>query len=267
MKGATEASGQAQAAADLEPRFRKLRWWNIVVGLVLAAQAVVIAVLQNGFSIPVVATWMTGPPGTPTELHKVGDFQLGWGVFAFMALSALALLLIASPGIFGWYKRNLLQNRNYGRWIEYSVTSSLMIVLISMITGITDLAAMIAIFGVNACMILFGLLMEKYEKPGKPSWLPFYFGSFAGIIPWIGVLIYVWSPGVGSSPPGFVYGIIASLFVFFNIFAINMVLQYKRVGRWRDYLFGEKVYIILSLTAKALLAWQVFSAVLAGSAS
>jgi hypothetical protein len=34
------------------------------------------------------------------------------------------------------------------------------------------------------------------------------------------------------------------------------------VGPWRDYLYGEKVYIILSLTAKALLAWQVFFPVL-----
>ncbi|MGQ9622655.1 MAG: hypothetical protein ACUVTO_04325 [Candidatus Caldatribacteriaceae bacterium] len=24
----------------------------------------------------------------------------------------------------------------------------------------------------------------------------------------------------------------------FNIFAINMVLQYRKVGPWRDYLFG-----------------------------
>jgi predicted metal-binding membrane protein len=56
----------------------------------------------------------------------------------------------------------------------------------------------------------------------------------------------------------------ASLFVFFSIFALNMILQYKRVGKWRDYLYGEKVYIVLSLTAKALLAWQVFSAVLRG---
>ena len=64
------------------------------------------------------------------------------------------------------------------------------------------------------------------------------------------------------SPPAFVYGIVASLFVFFNCFAVNMVLQYKQVGKWRDYLFGEKVYILLSLTAKSLLAWQVFFPVL-----
>jgi hypothetical protein len=266
MKGTANNLSPAGTAPDLESRFRRLRWWNLIVGLVLAVQAVMIAVLQNGFSIPVVATWMTGPPGTAPETHQIGSFKLGWGVFAFMALSALALLLIASPGIFGWYKRNLLRGRNYARWIEYSVTSSLMIVLISLICGVVDLAAILAIFGVNAAMILFGLLMEKYETPGKPNWLSFIYGCFAGIIPWIIVLIYVWSPGFGDqNPPGFVYGIIASLFVFFNIFAVNMILQYKKVGRWKDYLYGERVYIILSLTAKALLAWQVFASVLAGA--
>ena len=56
MKGTPESPGPAGAALDLEPRFRNLRWWNLGVGLVLAAQAIVIAVLQNGFSIPVVAT-------------------------------------------------------------------------------------------------------------------------------------------------------------------------------------------------------------------
>ena len=122
-------------------------------------------------------------------------------MFAFLAISAGALLIIASPGVFDWYKRNLLQDRNYGRWIEYFFSSSIMIVLIAMITGVSDVAALLAIFGVNASMILFGLLMEKYEMPGKPSWLPFWFGTFAGIIPWVAVVIYVWAPGLKVSPP------------------------------------------------------------------
>jgi hypothetical protein len=244
-------------------RLRNLRIWNIVVGLILAAQAVVIAILTNNFSLPVTATLMEGPPGTLPALHHLFNISTGWGVFTFLAISAAALLIIASPPVFPWYKRNLLGSRNYGRWIEYFFSSSIMIVLISQICGISDIAALLAIFGINACMILFGALQEKYEKPGKPSWLPFWFGSFAGAIPWIAIVIYVWAPGLSASPPGFVYGIIASLFVFFNCFAVNMVLQYKKAGPWRDYLFGEKVYIILSLTAKALLAWQVFFPVLA----
>ena len=247
----------------VEHKLAGLRWWNLIVGGILAVQALAIALLTNGFTLPVTATFMTGPPGSDVSLHTLFDFPLGWGVFAFMAISAAALFIIAAPGVFDWYKGNLLRNRNYGRWIEYSISSSLMIVLIAMITGISDVAALVAIFGVNASMILFGLLMEKYESPGKPDWLAYWFGCFAGIVPWIGIAIYLWGPGVDASPPGFVYGIFVSLFLFFNVFALNMVLQYKQVGPWRDYIFGEKVYIVLSLTAKALLAWQVFSAVLA----
>ncbi len=247
---------------SIERRLGQLRIWNIAVGLTLAVQAILVAVLTNNFSLPVTAGFIEGQPGTAPTLHHLFNIATGWGVFAFLAISAVSLLIIASPLAFPWYKRNLLKNRNYGRWIEYFFSSSIMIVLIAQITGISDIAALLAIFGINACMILFGALQEKYEKPGKPSWLPFWFGSFAGIIPWIAIAIYVWAPGLNVSPPGFVYGIIASLFVFFNCFAVNMVLQYKKVGPWRDYLYGEKIYILLSLTAKALLAWQVFFPVL-----
>ena len=58
------------------------------------------------------------------------------------------------------------------------------------------------------------------------------------------------------------YAIYVSLFVFFNAFAVNMILQYRRFGRWRDYLFGERVYLWLSLRAKSALAWQVFAGTL-----
>jgi hypothetical protein len=247
---------------SVESKLKSLRIWNLVVGLILGAQAVVVALMTNDFSLPVTSTFMSGPPGTAPELQTLFSIPTGWGVFAFLAISALSLLLIASPWFFNWYKRNLLESRNYGRWIEYFFSSSIMIVLISQICGISDIAALLAIFGINSCMILFGALQEKYEKPGKPSWTPFLFGSFAGIIPWIAILIYTLAPGQATEPPAFVYAIIISLFVFFNCFAVNMILQYKQVGPWKDYLFGEKAYIFLSLTAKALLAWQVFAAVL-----
>jgi hypothetical protein len=64
--------------------------------------------------------------------------------------------------------------------------------------------------------------------------------------------------------PGFVYGIVTSLFVFFMSFALNQWLQYRRIGRWADYAFGEKVYLVLSLVAKTALAWQIFGGSLAG---
>ena len=52
-----------------------------------------------------------------------------------------------------------------------------------------------------------------------------------------------------------------ALLLFFS-FALNLVLQYRQVGRWRDYVGGETTYILLSLTAKSLLAWLIFANVL-----
>ena len=80
-----------------------------------------------------------------------------------------------------------------------------------------------------------------------------------GIAPWLAVGVYLWSPGSTAEPPAFVYAIFVSLFVFFNIFALNMWLQYRRVGRWRSYLFGERAYFVRSLVARSAFAWPVFA--------
>jgi hypothetical protein len=84
-------------------------------------------------------------------------------------------------------------------------------------------------------------------------------------VPWAAIMIYLFAPGSPSpaKAPGFVYGIFVSLFILFNIFALNQWLQYRRLARWSDYLVGERAYITLSLVAKSLLAWQVFAGTLA----
>ena len=122
--------------------------------------------------------------------------------------------------------------------------------------------AILAIAGVNAAMIFFGLLMESMNPDrDRVNWTPFWFGCVAGIVPWV-IIGYQFLGADSRSPdgaPGFVYGIVISLFVLFNSFAVNMALQYRRIGPWRDYLFGERGYIVLSLVAKSALAWQVFA--------
>jgi hypothetical protein len=235
------------------------------MGFLHALQGVLVLILANDFALPVTATFLTDAPGlSPPEIQKLFEIRIAWGVAAFLFLSAAAHFIIASPGVYSWYQANLLRDRNYARWIEYALSSSVMVVLIATLPGITDVAALGAIFGVNAAMILFGLLMEHYESPGRPNWLSYWFGVLAGAVPWIVIGIYIWGPGSVGEPPAFVYAIFVSLFIFFNSFAINMVLQYRKVGRWADYLYGEKVYIVLSLTAKSALAWQVFGGTLAG---
>lgn len=242
----------------------RLRRYNVVMGLLHFLQAFAVLALTNDFALPVTATFIDGPPGEGLPaLTTLFEIRIGWGVALFLFMSAAAHFVLASPFYFKRYIRNLEMRRNYARWVEYAFSSSVMMVLIALLPGITTIGAIVGIFAVNATMILFGALMEKYEQPGSPNWLAFIFGSLAGIVPWAIIGLYLWSPGSDATPPGFVYGIFFSLFIFFNIFAVNMVLQYRRVGKWKSYLHGERVYILLSLVAKSLLAWQVFAGTLA----
>ena len=245
-------------------RVASLRRWNIGLGLVHAVQAVAVLALATAFALPVTATFLEGPPGTsagaPTTLFEV---SVAWGVALFLLLSAVFHWLVVLPGVVGRYTSGLAAHHNYFRWAEYSLSSSVMIVLIAMLTGISDVAALIGIFAANAAMISFGAVQERYERPGGSLW-PFWLGCVVGIAPWLAVGVYLWSPGSSAEPPAFVYAIFVSLFVFFNIFALNMWLQYRRVGRWKSYVFGERAYFMLSLVAKSALAWQVFAGTLAG---
>lgn len=247
------------------PELTRLRPWNLGAGTLHLVQAIIIVVLATSFALPVTATYMTGPPSPSVGHQQVTLFHLSfaWAIFCFFALSALAHFIVAGPR---WtsYRANLLKGRNPYRWAEYSLSSSIMIVLIAMLTGISDIAALVALIGVNASMIGFGWMQERYESPGSGLG-PFWIGCLAGIIPWIAIGIYLIGPQATAHPPGFVYGIFFSLFVFFNCFALNQWLQYKKVGRWADYLYGERVYILLSLIAKSLLAWQIFASTLASS--
>ena len=239
-----------------------LRKLNIYAGLLHLVQMLAVLFLSNDFKLPINATYMSGPPGsTFAEPVILFNTPVGLTVAIFLGLSALAHFIVASPKFFPRYSAGLQAKRNYFRWVEYSISSSVMIVLIAQVTGVADIVAIISLFGVNASMILFGWLQERYENPGNGGWLPFIFGCIAGAVPWIALLFNVFSIGGKgeTSAPTFVYFIVLTIFLFFNSFALVQWLQYKQVGRWRNYLQGERTYITLSLLAKSALAWQIFA--------
>jgi len=244
-----------------DPVFSRLRMYNLGMGALHFIQGVLILVLATDFTLPIVATYLQGPPGTDDfERVVLFDLSIAWGVATFLFLSALFHLIVGTVGA-GRYRDQLSRGQNQFRWIEYSLSSSIMIVLIAMLPGIYDVAALLALFGVNAGMIFFGSVQERYESPGGSLW-PFWLGVVLGIVPWLAIGIYLVAPGADTEVPGFVYGIFITLFIFFNTFAITQLLQYKQVGPWKNYLTGERTYILLSLLAKTALAWQVFAGTL-----
>ena len=256
------------ADSVLDKKLRGLRRFNAIMGILHLVQGILMIVLSNDTTYPVYTNYLRFDTDTFSLIPNpqlAYELLFGPAVAVFLLLSAIAHGILSTFG-FKWYTKNLKRGMNPARFYEYALSSSWMIVLIGMLIGLWDLGSLILLFGLNAMMNLFGIMMELHNQTTeKTDWTSFIYGCIAGIIPWIVIVMYFMGAisSSGTEPPGFVYAIIPTIFVFFNIFAVNMVLQYKKVGPWRDYLFGERVYIVLSLVAKTALAWQIWVGTLA----
>jgi hypothetical protein len=260
---ATAPSGAPVASGIDDARLADLRRWNLALTVLHAAQAVAVLLLAGSFAITVTSSFPTGPPGTVApDPEAFFDVRISVAIAAFLGIAALDHLLTGTV-LRATYEADLRRGINRFRWMEYSVSATIMIVLIAFYNGITGITAVIGIIGANVAMILFGWLQERMNPPGRAhtTMLPFWFGTIAGAAPWVAIVVNF----IGAEEvPAFVFGIFASLFVFFSSFALNQWLQYREVGPWRSYAFGEKAYLVLSLAAKSALAWQIFGGSLAG---
>ena len=276
MSTSSAAPAAPSIPAPIPPeRARSLARWNRFLVFAHGAQFVLMLLIARTAvlfepSVPTVRPIITDGQFTGIEQTSVllVSFPLAYLIASFFLMSAIAH---ATAGWFlrGRYEAWLARGMNPLRWVEYAFSSTVMIVAIAYLSFITEFPALVAIAGANVAMNLFGWSMEAAnEGRERVDWKHFIFGCIAGIVPWIAIFSILWAysaqEGLPAEAqiPGFVYVIIASLFVAFNIFAITMVLQYRKIGRWRDYLVGEKTYMVLSLVAKSLLAWQVFSGTL-----
>lgn len=254
--------------SESDRKFTGLRRFNLIMGFLHLVQGIFMIAVSNATTYPIFTNYLNFDI-TTRSLNPIAElfYEVPFGVTVsfFLLISAVAHFYLSTIG-FKRYVENLKKGMNPVRFYEYALSSSLMIVLIGMLIGIWDLGAIILIFTVNATMNLFGIMMELHNQHSqKTNWTAFIYGCIAGIVPWIVIMLYfVGAVNSGDAkPPAFVYAIVPTLFVFFNIFAINMVLQYKKVGPWKDYLFGERVYIILSLLAKSALCWLIWTGTLA----
>jgi hypothetical protein len=245
----------------------RLRRWNIALAVIHAAQGIAILLLSNGFTLGVTLPYMTGPPGSPIlGTEPVWQAPIAVLVAVFLFLAAADHLICALPGPGRWYIGNLGRGTNPLRWWEYSVSASLMIVLIALVSGVGEATALIAIVGANVGMILFGLAMEHRNPAAteRVDWRPFTYGCIVGAFPWIAIGAVLLRAQVEAGVPAAIWAIYISLFVLFFTFALNMWLHYARKGRWANIVSYERTYLVLSLVAKSLLAWQIFASALAG---
>jgi VanZ family protein len=251
----------------VEEKFKNLKEFNLIMAGLHFVQGVLVLLLSKDFKLPVTTNYLTYDTMIQALVpmtQALFNLPLAYLIAGFLFLSALAHLIIAT--VYNkTYNANLAKGINKARWIEYAFSASTMMVAIAMLVGIYDLGTLIAIFVLVAIMNLLGLVMEVHNQTTqKTNWLSYYIGCLAGVVPWVIVGIFFWAANTYGSGdiPTYVYWIYISIFLAFNCYAVNMVLQYKKVGKWRDYLYRARAYIILSLVAKSALAWQVFAGTL-----
>ena len=232
------------------------------MGVLHVVQGLLMVVLSNNFTLPLTYSHPEFNAVTQTIIPvsvSFVDVRIGPLVALFLFMSAAAHFLLATV-LYQWYVKNLKRHINPARWYEYSLSASLMIFLIAMLVTIYDIGTLLALFTLTAVMNLMGLMMELHNQTTEQTqWTSYIIGCIAGFVPWVVIFIPLIT---AESVPDFVIAIFITIAVFFNLFAINMVLQYKKIGKWKDYLYGEKMYIVLSLVAKSALAWQVFAGTL-----
>lgn len=228
-----------------ENALRKLRNFNRIMGglhLIQGATMLFLAtsVIQKiaEFQPTITQNYLAFNQTTRTlELTSKALFDLPFGVLValFLFISAGAHALVSIPkGLNEIYSSDLEKGINKFRWFEYALSSSIMIVLIATLFGIYDIASLILIFAVNASMNLFGLVMEQLNSRRDPKdvdWGPFIWGSIAGIAPWVAILLYMFGNGNFDRVPWFVWAIVGTYFVAFNTFPVNMILQYRQIGK------------------------------------
>lgn len=249
---------------------QKLQIFNLRMGLLHLTQAVILVFIANlSLKIPIITRFFANTPeGIRPVAQTLVDIPVAIVGPVFLLIAALFHLFIASPLYVRRYETNLKKGINTLRWWEYSISSSIMLTVLLMMGGLIELPSVVFVFTLNFIMNMMGLMMERYNQlTDKTKWLPYNIGVLAGIVPWIigGLYFWVSTSNIADSIPGYAKAGFLLTFIFFNSFAINMVLQYAKVGKWKDYLYGERMYIILSLVAKSVLAWIVVLGTLQGA--
>lgn len=186
--------------------------------------------------------------------------------FSFLSAGAHFATLI-------WWDRytaDLAKGMNRFRWIEYSMSASLIMTLLFALWGNLDFVQLSGCFMTNVVMIWFGDMHEVINAGRKPEdvdWTSFWYGGFCGIVPWLMMFYQIIRIPDDNEIPWWVWLIVFLYFFLFFTFPGCMLVQYLQWGKWSNdrypllknggYLQGERTYQKLSLFTKSLILWSV----------
>jgi hypothetical protein len=193
----------------------------------------------------------------------IWEYQLGYLVPIFPFLSSINhIVSLADPK---WYSTVLETGVNKIRWIEFSVSAGVMLVLIGELSGVLEIRSLVVLAMLNALLQYHGYLIERAvsENASRAQIRELLLIAFSiHIVIWTMIFISFFSV-LGTSTravPKAVNSIIIILFTLFTSFGILSALW--AVGAVKSFNLVELGYIILSLSAKVFLAWFLYFGVL-----
>lgn len=265
-----------------ETKLSNLRYWNALACLfhfVQSLTALLLAITDSTFSsfqpnlITTFANW-NETMGANTEIQVRGRIPFAYVTCLVPFMSAIAHGLICSPYFWPRYVNHVRHLQNPWRWIEYAFSSSLMIVLVAILFAIYDISLLITLFAINFTVMYTGRAMDRVNvnqnigqnksskdlsthSSTKIDWEPFIAGSLLALIEWI--IIYMTLAQFDySRAPAYIIPLLFTYFVLFCSFAIVDAWYYYYERDLERMLTAEKMFMLLSLSAKSLLLWLIF---------
>ncbi|AGE51827.1 hypothetical protein PBCVCVM1_398R [Paramecium bursaria Chlorella virus CVM-1] len=241
-----------QAVVYVSPRgirMQSLRLVQLVSGALSIIQLCIIGALYIRTTMPVSILLSTGNDVAKIMLFKVSIDTI---VLVRLSISVIYNCIIAVPCIYKNYAIGIVGKHNYMRWLCYSISSPLFLILVAIVVGVADVFTLLYIFGLSCSTIFFAFLQERYEFPGTGGFLPTLFGWITGLIPWVGLGVYAlvirsnYHEGVVNKNT--LSMLLYSVGFFgYLLYGTIHVLQYTLVSIFSDYMVGELAFILLDI--------------------
>jgi len=291
LAGAT-AKGSAYAGGGVPlklpvPATRLVRWNAAMCAFHTALAVVTLAVGNRELRVPVYASTV--------GLNVLGNNTRSWalvpgaaerGGWLYLTYLCASFFLLSATFHLGngflWrkaYLRALESAYAPFRWIEYSFSASIMILILAYTSGTINQNVLVLLFSLTFVTMTFGHLHEVVCRPasletwsiGNKFWRlqAHLFGYIPQLFAW-GVLIAQFMEAGGASTtdaqgntrqmPAFVYGIVfGELLIFWSFGIVQLVVSLRPPSKYYQ---GEIAYMWLSLFAKGFLGIIVLSNVL-----
>lgn len=203
-------------------------------------------------------------------------------LFGLISGAGHAIVAILAPDDAVAFTSTVYEGRNILRWADYALSSSVMIVVIATITGVSEVYVLTSIAMLQFFLMVVSSVIESDLTDGRRAR-----GKILFVIAAIVYVTGVWSPIIGqfydqpatetknvtinnvetevsrADAPEWVSVIIWGLFSVFSCFAIVMayyiVFNDSKDVKW--FLRQELTYIALSLTAKTVLHWTLYNGI------